>query len=230
MSQVLEQGHKVPSNPQSPSLSQSKPYHKTRYSHTSSISPKTTSRSPLTLAIQQTYAPTTSTMDTTATLRSPVHIDRQDPKYRMYHSNRYDDGFGTRYIPPLTRDEHSKREYLGAPYQFAADNEDNPFESSRPTNRAPSPEPGFGRRVFLQGSLSEVVEYRDGEDDFSTPGGKWYWRQREEEEVSAQTVPTQSHYNLRSARSLLGVIRLTPTTASRRPPRRTASRRTPRRW
>lgn len=123
-------------------------------------------------------------MDATATLRSPVHVDRQDPKYRMYHSNRYDDGFGTRYIPPLTRDEHSKREYLGAPYQFAADNEDNPFESSCLTNRLPSPEPGFGRRVFLQGSLSEVVEHWDGEDDFSTPGGEWYWRQREEEEVS----------------------------------------------
>lgn len=124
-------------------------------------------------------------MDITATLHSPAYaslVHGDDPMYKMYHSNRHDKRFGTRYIDPPTHEEHGRREYLGAPYRFANDL-DNFFESGRPTDHSPSPELEDVPRVH--GPLLRDLEDRDSESDFSKPFGEWYWRQREDEEVSA---------------------------------------------
>ncbi len=134
-------------------------------------------------------------MAATATLRSPAYaglVPGHDAKYEMYHSSRYDHRFGTRRIRPRTREEHDRREFFGAPYNFAEDL-DNPFESSRATDRSPSPELEDVRGFFGQGLPSDNLGDWDGENDFSDPFGQWYGRQREEEGVSVYTIPTQSH-------------------------------------
>lgn len=131
-------------------------------------------------------------MDVAATLHSPAYADLipgDDPKYKMYHSDKYDGRFGTRHISPPTREEHGRREYFGAPYRFANDS-GNSFESGRPTDHSPSPELEDVPRVFVHRPLSRVLEYRDSESDFSNPFGQWYWRQQEEEEVSSRTLST----------------------------------------
>jgi len=107
--------------------------------------------------------------------------------YKMYHCKKHDNRFGTKYIRPQTREQHSNREYLGAPYKYADDWE-NSFESGRPADWSPSPELEHGRRVFWGGSPSED---RDSELDYENPLGQWYWQQREKEEVSAQPTSTQ---------------------------------------
>lgn len=112
-------------------------------------------------------------------------IRKEDADYELYNYDRYDDRFGTSEVPPPTREEHNERQFFGAPYRFAS-NQENAFESRLPTSFSPSLEPEDRRREVLTELPSQVSQDSDEHFKELVHFERTFREELEEEEVSGQ--------------------------------------------